>query len=357
MSAPDLDMKKVEEIAHLLFGKIDGAMTCALAMIGDRLGLYRALADGGPQDSAAMAARTGLHERWVREWLHQQAAAGVIDFESGRFSLSPEAIEILANEQSALFSAGVFESVVGLMKTTDTIDDSFRTGIGASYDSFGPEVTRGIERMFAPFFRTRLVPEVLPTMDGVVAKLEAGVKVADVGCGGGIALIEMAKAFPASRFHGFDNSEMALERAATNFSDAGLSNVTFHDASVERLEEDESYDLITTFDCLHDMTHPTETIGAIRRSLKADGTWFVSDIRGHSTFEENHAEHPFAGMLYGFSVLCCMRSAAATEDGEALGTLGFTEDVARRTAEDAGFTKFVKHDFDNPLNDYYEVRL
>ena len=356
MTDRDLDMQKVEELAQLLFGKIDGAMTCALAMLGDRLGLYRALWDGGPQTSAELATRTGLHERWVREWLRQQAAARVIDFGDGRFSMSPEANEILADERSPFFSGGSFGSVVGLMKTTDTIDESFRTGVGAPYDSFGEDVAVGIERMFAPFFRTRLVPDVLPTLDGVVPKLEAGAEVADVGCGAGIAVLEMAKAYPNSRFHGYDSSALALRRAAAHLAEAGVSNVTFHDASHDRLPEDASFDLITTFDCLHDMTHPTETIGAIRRSLKPDGTWFVSDIRGHSTFEENHAEHPFAGMLYGFSVLCCMRAASATEDGEALGTLGFTEDVARRKAEDAGFTSFVKHDFDNPVNDYYEVR-
>ena len=198
--------------------------------------------------------------------------------------------------------------------------------------------------------------EVLPRLDGVVGKLESGAKVADVGCGAGVALVEMAKAFPRSSFHGFDNSRMALARAEAHRAGAGVTNLAFHDTTHERLPEDGSFDLITTFDCIHDMTHPTEAIGAIRRSLKPDGTWFVADIRGYPSFAENLSEQPLSGLLYGFSVVCCMRAALSVPGGAGLGTLGFPEDVARRMAEEAGFTRFRKHDFQNPLNDYYEIR-
>jgi len=350
------DMQKVEQLYTQLFGKIEGAFTCALAQLGDRLGLYRALADMGPASSEELANWTELDERWVREWLRQQAAAGIVQFADERFGLSPEADQVLAKEDSPLFAGGIFDSVMGLLRTVDGLEESFRTGVGEPYDSFGKLTTQGIERTFRPFFRSRLIPEVLPSLEGVAAKLEAGAKVADVGCGAGVALVEMAKAFPNSVFHGYDNSRRALARAQSNRAEAGTDNLTIHDTTHERLSEDASFDLITTFDCIHDMTHPEETIAAIRRSLKPDGTWFVADIRGFPTFADNLAEQPFAGMLYGFSVVCCMRAALAVPGGAGLGTLGFPESEARRMAEAAGFTRFRKHDFDNPLNDYYEIR-
>jgi 2-polyprenyl-3-methyl-5-hydroxy-6-metoxy-1,4-benzoquinol methylase len=351
-----LDMEKLEERVGALFGKAEGALTCALGYLGDRLGLYAALADAGPSESAELAAKTGLHERWVREWLQQQAAAGILEHESGRFSLAPEAEQIFAREDSPFFGAGLFGNIMGLLATVPGLEESFRTGIGAPYDSFGKEVAIGIERTLAPFFRNRLVPEVLPSLEGVVEKLESGAVVADVGCGAAVALVEMAKAFPRSEFHGYDNSRMALARAELHRSSAGVDNLTLHETTHERLPEDESFDLITTFDCIHDMTHPSEAIGAIRRSLRPDGTWFVADIRGYPSFADNLSSQPLSGLLYGFSVVCCMRAALSVPGGEGLGTLGFPEKVARGMAERAGFTRFRKHDFQNPLNDYYEIR-
>jgi 2-polyprenyl-3-methyl-5-hydroxy-6-metoxy-1,4-benzoquinol methylase len=352
----ELDMQKVEQLYGQLFGKIDGAFTCVLAQLGDKLGLYRALADAGSATSEELARSTELNERWVLEWLRQQTAAGIVQHTEDRFSLTPEAEQVLAREESPVFGAGIFDSVIGLLGTIDGLEESFRTGVGEPYDSFGKQTAVGIERTFRPFFQTRLVSEVLPSLDGIASKLEAGAKVADVGCGAAVALVEMSKAFPNSEFHGYDNSRMALARAKANHAEAGTNNLTIHDTTHERLSEDETFDLITTFDCIHDMTHPAETIGAIRRSLKPDGTWFVADIRGYPTFADNLASQPFAGMLYGFSVVCCMRSALAVPGGAGLGTLGFPESRAREMAEEAGFTRFKKHDFDNPLNDYYEIR-
>jgi len=354
MSQPDT--QQIEWRLEDLFGKVEGAFTCALGYLGDRLGLYAALADIGPALSEELAGKTGLHERWVREWLRQQAAAGILEHEGGRFHLTPEAEQIFAREDSPFFAAGIFQNVMGLLGTIDGLEESFRTGVGAPYDSFGRQVAVGVERTLAPFFRTRLVPEVLPRLEGAVEKLEAGARVADVGCGAGLALVEMAKAFPRSEFHGYDNSRFALARAEAHKAEAAVANLTFHETTHARLPEDESFDLITTFDCIHDMTHPTEAIAAIRRSLRSDGTWFVADIRGYASFEENLEAQPLSGMMYGFSVLCCMRAALSVRDGEGLGTLGFPENVAREKAREAGFTRFTKHDFDNPLNDYYEIR-
>jgi 2-polyprenyl-3-methyl-5-hydroxy-6-metoxy-1,4-benzoquinol methylase len=350
----DLDMAVVEEHYGNLFGKIDGAFTCVMGHLGDKLGLFAALAESGGATSEQLAETTKLHERWVREWARQQTAAGLLSHDDGVFSLGPEAAEIYGREDSPLFGAGIFDSVIGLLGTIDGLEESFRTGIGTPYDSFGKQTSRGIDRTFLPFYRERLVQEVLPALDGVVQRLEAGGKVADVGCGRGAAISVMAKAFPNSQFHGYDNSRVALGTAMQRAEE--LDNLTIHDTTHERLTEDASYDLITTLDCIHDMTHPAETIAAIRKSLKPDGTWFCADIRGYDTFGENLDKQPFAGMLYGFSVVCCMRAALSAPGGAGLGTLGFPEDVARRMAEDAGFSRFTKHDFQNPLNDYYEIR-
>ncbi len=353
-----IDPEKLEATVEQVFGYLGGAVVAGMIFLGDRLGLYRALADAGaPLTSDGLATRTGLHERWVREWLRGQAAARLVDYDgAGKFSLSAEAVMVLADEHSPAFAAGGFCGLPQQMMVLDRLPEAFKTGRGLPYDAFGLEGNRGVERMFAPWFRTMLVPVALPALDGVAAKLDAGAAVADVGCGAGVALIEMAKAYPRSQFHGYEISKHALARAASNLADAGLGNVTFHDANGDALPNEARFDFVTTFDCLHDMANPAPVIAAIRRAVKADGTWLIADIKSCPTFEENLAKNPMAGMMYGFSVMSCMSSALSEPGGAGLGTLGFTEDLARTMAREAGFTRFRTHDFANPMNAYYEVR-
>lgn len=352
-----IDREKVRKTVEQVFGYLGGAAVSAMIYLGDRLGLYKALDGAGPVTSAELAHKTGLHERWVREWLRGQAAARLIDYVGdGRFVLSPEAALVLANEASPAFAAGGFCALPQQMAVLERLPESFKTGLGLPYDAFGPEGARGVERMAAPWTRAHLVPRVLPQLEGVVAKLEAGAKVADVGCGSGAALIEVAKAYPRSVCHGYDISQYALARAEQNKAAAGVGNVTFHDARTEPLPADGSFDLILTFDCLHDMAHPDTVIQAIRRALKPDGTWLIADINCAATFEDNLATNPFTHMWYGFSVLCCMSSALSEPGGAGLGTLGFTEPVARQMTADAGFTRFRRLEVNNPVNAYYEVR-
>jgi len=354
----NLDWNEVKDTAERVFGFLGGAMVAGTIFLGDRLGLYRALDEAGePVTSAELAKRTGLHERWVRESLQGQATSGLVTYAgNGHYRLKPETAMVLAREESPAFAAGGFDGLPQQIGVLDKLLDSFKTGIGLPYDAFGPEGARGIERMMAPFFRTQLVPGVLPLLDGVVPKLKAGAKVADVGCGAGVALLTMARAFPHSQFYGYEISEHALGRAHQNRNDAGLSNVHFCDASMQPLPCDASFDLITTFDCIHDMAHPQQAMEAIRKSLKNDGTWLIADINGRPTFEENLKDNPMAPMMYGFSVLCCMSSALSEPGGAGLGTLGFTEPVARKMTAEAGFTRFKRHDYDNPFNAYYEVK-
>lgn len=287
----------------------------------------------------------------------RQAAAGLIDYKGeGRFVLSPEAALVLAEENSLMFLAGGFCALPQQMAVLERLPESFKSGLGLPYDAFGLEGARGIERFLAPWFRTQLVPMALPKLDGVTARLQAGAKVADVGCGGGVALLEMAKAYPKSAFHGYDISKYALARAEENKTRAGVRNAQFHDANGDTLPGDESFDFITTFDCIHDMANPHAVIRGIRKALKPNGTWLIADIHGKPTFEENLTDNPLAPLMYGFSVLSCMSSALSEPGGAGLGTLGFSEPVARAMTAEAGFTRFTSHDFDNPINAYYEVR-
>jgi 2-polyprenyl-3-methyl-5-hydroxy-6-metoxy-1,4-benzoquinol methylase len=180
--------------------------------------------------------------------------------------------------------------------------------------------------------------------------------VADVGCGGGVALLVLAQAFPASRFRGYDVSRHALERAERNRVEAGVENVSFHDPREEPLPVDGSLDLVLTFDCLHDMTHPADVTRAIHAALAPDGVWLIADIKAHDTFHGNVEENPMAAMMYGFSVMSCMSSALSEPGGAGLGTLGFPEAVARDMTEQAGFSRFRALDLGHPINAFYEVR-
>ncbi len=352
-----VDREKLEKTVEHIFGLLGGAVVSAMIYLGDRLGLYRALADAGTVSSEELALKTGLDERWLREWLRGQAAARVIDYAGdGRFALSPEGEMVLADESSPAFSAGGFSGLPAEFAVLEKLPESFRTGLGLPYDAFGEDGNKGVERLLAPWFRNTLVPVALPALDGVVAKLEAGAKVADVGCGGGVALLEMARSYPSSRFHGYDISKHALVHAAQNMAEAKVTNATFHDANGDAIPNDASFDLITTFDCIHDMANPSPVMHAIRRALREDGTWLIADIKCKPTFEENLEDNPMAGMMYGFSVLSCMSSALSEPGGAGLGTLGFTEDLARTMTAEAGFTRFRCHDFEHQLNAYYEVR-
>jgi 2-polyprenyl-3-methyl-5-hydroxy-6-metoxy-1,4-benzoquinol methylase len=352
-----IDPDKLHATIQHVFGFLAGATVSAMIYLGDLLGLYRTLASGTSMTSAELADKTGLHERWVREWLYGQAAANIIDaLGDGRFQLSPEARLVMADETSPAFAAGGFGGLPAQMAVLERLPEAFRTGIGLPYDAFGAEGNRGVERMFAPWFRSMLVPLALPALAGVLPRLQAGGKVADVGCGAGVALLEMAKAFPRSEFHGYEVSVHCLALATTNTKDAGVANVRFHDARSDALPADASFDLITTFDCLHDMTQPGAVMRAIREAIKPDGVWLIADVKSKPTLEENMRDNPMAAMMYSFSVLSCMSSALSEPGGLGLGTLGFHEQLAREMTAEAGFTRFQRLDFEHPMNAYYEVR-
>jgi 2-polyprenyl-3-methyl-5-hydroxy-6-metoxy-1,4-benzoquinol methylase len=352
-----IDGDALGALARTVFGALGGAMTAAMIYLGDRLGLYRALSKVDAFDSAGLAQATGLSERWVREWMHQQGAAGVLEHcGDERFRLSAEGVAILSDESHPAFGAGFFSHLPQTMMVADRIPEAFESGIGLPYDAFGPEGARGIERGFAPWFRTLLVPVALPRVEGAVEKLEAGGTVADVGCGTGVAIVEMAKAWPNAEFHGYDISRHALERAAENARAAGVSNVSFHDASTDPLPDDARFDFVTTFDCLHDMTRPAEVMKQIRGAIREDGVWLISDIKSHGSYEANVEKNPMAAMMYGTSVLTCMSSALSEPDGAGLGTLGLPGELMEALALEAGFSQIEPLELGHPVNAFYVAR-
>jgi methyltransferase family protein/winged helix-turn-helix protein len=352
-----VDLDRLKAYAKHVFDALAGAMTSAMIHLGDRLGLYRALAGAGAVTSAELAAKTGLHERWVREWLCQQGAAGVLEYRGeGRFALSVEGEAVLANEDSPAFGAGFFAHLPQTFGVLERLPEAFRTGLGLPYDAFGPDGAAGIERGFAPWFRTMLVPLALPRLDGVAERLAAGALAADVGCGAGVAVLEMAKAFPRSEFHGWDVSRHALERAEANRGEAGLTNAVFHDAALDPLPADARFALVTTFDCLHDMTDPAAVVRRIRSAIQPDGTWLVCDIKARASYEENVQKNPMAALMYGTSVITCLSSALSEPNGTGLGTLGLPAEAVERMARDAGFTRFAPLDLGHPVNAFYVVR-
>jgi 2-polyprenyl-3-methyl-5-hydroxy-6-metoxy-1,4-benzoquinol methylase len=352
-----LDLERVGQVAQRVWGYKQGEVVSLMIHLGDRLGLYRAMAGAGRLDAAELAGRTGLHERWLLEWLRSQAAAGLVDSTDGTsFELGTEAAAVLADEQTSLwFSAGAFQGGVAPPDVVDRLAESFRSGIGLTYDDLGPSAAHAVERMLAPWSRLALVPTILPALDGVVEGLERGIRVADVGCGAGVALLSIAAAFPRSRYDGYDSSEHAIHRARASLGAAGLTNVSFHVMEAAELPPTPACDFVTTLDCMHDMTRPEAAIDAIHRALAPDGTWLIKDIRSAGTWEDNQ-RNPMLAMMYGSSVATCMSSALSEPGGAGLGTLGFTAEVAEEMCRRAGFTRFRVHDFDDPANLYYEVR-
>ena len=358
-TAPDPDLLKL--FSFTVFSKLEGAVTAGMIHLGDQLGLYRTLADGDGDTSSSLASRAGLHERWVREWLHNQVAARIVScddlgVDSPVFRLTPEAVAVLATPEHPAYGMGMFHRLPQTMGALTRMPESFRTGIGHDYDSHGPEGAVGIERSFEPWNQNHLIPTVLPALEGLSARLEAGARVADIGCGaGGLALL-IGRTYPASTVVGYDISQHALARAKERLASEGLKNVRFADPRTDPIPQDGSLDFICTFDCIHDMTRPTEMMHTIRRALAHDGTWLLVDIKARDSLEQNVTKNPMASLLYGISVLSCMSSAMSSPDGEGLGTLGLPESLAASMAAEAGFTQFRRLDVDHSVNAFYEVR-
>lgn len=362
MSSNEINPDALKMFSFAVFSKLEGAVTAGMIHLGDRLGLYEAMSLRPEGDtSSTLAFRLKLHERWVREWLHNQVAARIVSCRDISdpdpvFYLTPEAICVLATPSHPAYGMGMFHRLPQTMNALNQMPESFRTGIGHDYDSHGAEGAVGIEKSFEPWNQNFLVPYVIPALSGVQQKLESGARVADIGCGAGGLSLLLARTFPKSTFVGYDISQHALDRANERLSSESLTNVRFTDPRHESINNGEKFDLICTFDCIHDMTHPTEMMKTIRQSLKDDGTWLLVDIKAHDSLELNVTKNPMAPLLYGISVLSCMSSAMSAPDGEGLGTLGLSARKAEQMAAHAGFTSFVQLPVEHSVNAFYEVR-
>ena len=362
-SSETTDRDAVRAFAFQVWNYKQGEMVSMMIHLGDRLGLYRSLQGKAPMSSSELAEATGLQERWLREWLFGQAAAGLLDYhDEDRFQLNAVAAEVLANEATSLeFAAGAFTSPLD-SGTLDSIAQAFETGTGLSYQQLGPCAAHRTERMLGPWARQALVPTIVPALNGLHDRLTAGIDVADIGCGSGVALLALAAAYPASRFTGIDPSAHAIERAQASAQERSIANATFvvgRGEDITPVQTDDpngaGYDFIITFDCLHDMTQPAVVTKAIKNALRPDGTWLIKDIRCHEDFRQNQ-RNPMLAMLYGFSITACMSSALSEPGGAGLGTVGLPPSKLEAMTTDAGFSTFEIHDFEDPANLYYEVR-
>jgi len=326
----------------------------AMVVIGDKLGLYKALAEAGPLTSQALADRTGTSERYVREWLASQAAGGYVTYDSasGLYSLTEEQDFTLANEASPAFLPGAFQVAVAAVKSESRIEQAFRTGAGMGWHEHDPELFRGTERFFRPGYAANLISSWIPSLEGVEEKLKAGARVADVGCGHGASTILMAKAYPKSTFIGFDYHGRSIEFARKAATDAGLSDRTTFEVAAAKEYPGRDYDFVTFFDCLHDMGDPVGASAHVLESLKSDGTWMIVEPYAGDKLEDNL--NPRGRAFYGASTLLCTPASLSQEVGLGLGAQA-GEARLREVVTSGGFTRF-RRATETPFNLVFEAR-
>jgi 2-polyprenyl-3-methyl-5-hydroxy-6-metoxy-1,4-benzoquinol methylase len=349
-----LDVERLQAFVFRAVDEVGATLNAALVVMGDRLGLYRGLAGAGPLTPAELAARTGVAERYVREWLNAQAAGGYVEYDAdaGRYWLPAEQAVALTDESSPAYLPGFFQIALGSVIDSPRITEAARTGEGIGWGDHVHDVHEGCERFFRPGYHANLVAEWLPALDGVVEKLERGARVADVGCGHGASTVLMARAFPASRFRGFDVHDGSIRTAQERARAAGVEGrVDFATAPAASYSGD-GYDLVTMFDCLHDMGDPAGAARHVRASLAPDGTWMIVEPKAGDRVEENL--NPVGRAYYGFSTLLCTPASLSQEVGLALGAQA-GEARIREVVEGAGFSTF-RRVAETPFNMVFEAR-
>jgi SAM-dependent methyltransferase len=349
-----IDQAKLDEFMGRFVGDLGAAMSAALVVIGDRLGLYRAMADGEPVTAEELAGRTGTDPRYVREWLSNQAAGAYVTYDplGECFSLTPEQSLALAQEGSPAFVPGAFQLATSLIKDEPKITDAFKTGHGVGWHEHHHDLFSGTERFFRPGYSANLVSSWIPALDGVQDKLDAGALVADVGCGHGASTILMAHAFPHSSFVGFDYHRASIERARKSASEAGLDGrVSFEVAPAKEYPGD-GYDFVAMFDCLHDMGDPVGAATHVLGTLDSDGTWMIVEPYAGDRLEDNL--NPVGRVFYGASTLVCTPASRDQEVGLALGAQA-GEARLRDVITAGGFTRF-RRATETPFNIVLEAR-
>jgi SAM-dependent methyltransferase len=351
----EVDGDKLMEFVFRAVGEVGATLNTALVVMGDKLGLYRALAGAGPLSPAELAARTETSERYVREWLNAQAAGGFVSYDpdSGRYELPPEQTVALTDSSSPAYLPGFFQIALGSVIDSPIILERVRSGEGYGWGEHVHDVHEGCERFFRPGYNAHLIPEWLPSLDGVVAKLERGARVADVGCGHGASTILMAEAFPNSRFFGSDCHAGSIETARTRAEEAGVADRVSFEVAPAAGYSGEGYDLVTVFDCLHDMGDPVGAARHVRSTLAPDGTWMIVEPAAGDRVEDNL--NPVGRAYYSFSTLLCTPASLSQEVGLALGAQA-GEARIRDVVTAGGLSRF-RRTAETPFNLVFEARI
>lgn len=349
-----VDQERLESFVHQAVGDLGAAISGLLVHIGDRLGLYKAMAGAGPVTSAGLAARTGTAERYVREWLGNQAAGGYVGYDpnAGTYELPAEHAMVFADEDSPVFLGGAFESVASCYTDHELFLDAFRTGAGVGWEEHDDRLFTGVVRFFRPGYAAHLVDEWLPALDGVVAKLHDGASVADVGCGQGASTAIMAGAFEKSTFIGFDYHEPSITAARRAAADAGLDHRARFEVATAKDFAGAGYDLICMFDCLHDMGDPLGAARHIRDALAPDGTLMLVEPMAGDAVEQNI--NPVGRVYYGLSTVICTPASIAQDVGLGLGAQAGEARLVELLRE-AGFSS-VRRAAQTPFNLILEAR-
>lgn len=349
-----MDENKAAEFTGRVLGDTAAAATVVLAALGDRLGLFKDLAANGPASSGALAARTGVDERYAREWLAGMYAAGYLTYDpdDSRYALPAEHAPTLATEPGPAFFGGVHQELVGAIQRYDTVLSAFRASGGVPARDLHPDVRIGTSRFTAQWHRNMLVQQWLPLVPEIEARLRDGAQVADVGCGWGEAVIALARAFPAANFAGYDNDADSIDRARAAAQAAGVDDRVRFEVRDAAAGLPERYDVITTFDVVHDAVDPLALLQSIRDALVPGGRYLCLDINCSADPAANTG--PIASLLYGFSMLYCMTTSLA-EGGAGLGTLGLPLPVLQTLADKARFSQVRQVEMDNPFNNLYEL--
>ena len=348
-----IDESKLHELLSKMVGDMGAAAAAPLVILGDKLGLYKALAADGPLTSEKLADQTGTTERYVREWCAAQAGSGYIEYdpEGNTFSMSPEQQAVFADGDSPACMTGGYYAISSLFTDEPKITHAFQTGEGVAWGDHSECLFCGTEKFFRPGYMANLVAEWLPALDGVVDKLQRGAKVADVGCGHGASTLVMAKAFPRSSFTGFDFHEASIHHANEHVRESGLENVRFEVAAAKHFPGSD-YDLVTFFDCLHDMGDPVGAAAHTLGALKPDGTMMLVEPFAHDNLADNL--NPVGRVYYCFSTMVCTPASISQEVGRALGAQA-GERRLRDVATEGGFTRF-RRATETPFNLVLEVK-
>jgi SAM-dependent methyltransferase len=349
-----VDNGRLDAFLGQVVGELGATANAGLVVLGDRLGLYRAMADAGPLSASELARRSGTAERYVREWLNAQAAGGFVEYDpvTDRYTLPAEQALVLAEEDSPAFVAGAFQMALATLLAVDRIESAFRSGAGIGWHEHHEGVHVGCDRFFRPGYNANLISAWLPALEGAEEKLRAGARVADVGCGLGTSTRLLAAAYPKSTIHGFDYHDESIRMARERAREAGLDSNTSFEVAAAAAFPGTGYDLVAMFDCLHDMGDPVGAARHVRAALAGDGTWLVVEPLAGDRVEENL--NPVGRAYYAFSTLVCTPNSLSQEVGLALGAQA-GEARIRDVATSAGFSRF-RRVTETPFNAVYEIR-